>query len=366
MTAELNLSQLGWGPFFDEQYTGISSPDTVPARVISQERDVWVIASEAGELAASITGRFRTESGLFPAVGDWVAVQPLPGEARGIIRSVLPRKSAVTRQAPGGRQRLSGGRTEEQVLAANIDIIFIVAGLDGGRNMSLRRLERYVALAWNSGAAPLILLNKADLCDDPARLTAEVEAIAPGVPVHTVSALKDRGLEPVRDSLSSGVTGVFIGQSGAGKSALINALLGYERQLTGPLRPSDREGRHTTTRRELILLPAGGIVIDTPGIRELQLWGGESGLENAFPDIDDLAAQCRFQDCAHEAEPGCAVKAALERGELDYDRLENYRKLREELRRQAARTDEKIRSEDKAREKQFGRMLKDFQKYNRY
>ncbi len=365
MTVVANLTQLGWSEFFEAQHVDISIPDAVPARVISQERDVWLVASEAGELSASVTGRFRTESGLFPAVGDWVAVQPLPGEPRGIIRAVMPRKSAITRQAPGGRQRLSGGRTEEQVLAANIDVIFIVAGLDGGRNMSLRRLERYVTLAWNSGAAPLILLNKADLCDDPAGLMAEVEAVAPGIPVHTVSALQNTGLEPVREALGAGVTGVFVGQSGAGKSACINALLGYERQLTGALRPSDREGRHTTTRRELIVLPAGGIVIDTPGIRELQLWGGESGLENAFPDIDELAAQCRFQDCAHEAEPGCAVKAALERGELDYDRLENYRKLRKELRRQAARTDEKVRLEEKTREKQFGKMLKNFQKYDR-
>ena len=212
MMSQIELSQLGWNASFDNHFKSVQAPDLVPARVISQERDVWLVATADGELSASITGRFRNESELFPAVGDWVAVQPLPGEPKGIIRGVLPRKTAISRQA-------AGPKTAEQVIAANVDSIFVVAGLDGGRNFNIRRLERYLTLAWNSGAAPVILLNKADLCPDTTRFVLEAEEIAPGVPVHAVSAITGTGLETLRDTLNAGSTGVFVGSSGAGKSA---------------------------------------------------------------------------------------------------------------------------------------------------
>jgi ribosome biogenesis GTPase / thiamine phosphate phosphatase len=324
------------------------------ARVVSQERDAWLVISEKGERWCTLAGRLRAEGGTFPVVGDRVVLEDIDGNGA-CIRAVLPRKSALVRRA-------AGTRPDEQVLAANIDVAFIVAALAGGRNFNLRRLERYLTLVWNSGASPVILLNKADLCDDIRTYIGEVENVAPGVPVHAVSALQRMGLETVRERLGPGITGVFLGPSGVGKSALINALFGFEKQRTGEIRAGDAEGRHTTTRRELLLLPGGGCVIDTPGIREIQLTGDEEGLKAAFRDIEELAQACLFKDCTHRVEPGCAVLEAVERGEMEPARLESYHRLRRELERQSARTDISVRLREKSRERQFGRMIRDFNK----
>lgn len=300
--------------------------------------------------------RYHAESeSQHPAVGDWVVVKPLAGEKKGIIHAVLPRKSKFSRKA-------AGDLVEEQIVSANVDTVFIVSGLDGGRNFNLRRIERYLTLTWSSGAIPVIVLNKADVCPDIAACIHSVEAIAPGVPIHHVSARERTGLKALRDYLAAGKTVAFLGSSGVGKSALINALLGVDKQDTGAVRADDRMGRHTTTRRELILLPGGGIMIDTPGMREIQMWAGEEDLQGTFHDIKMLAESCRFHDCNHVLESGCAVQAAIERGELDTARLESYRKLQKEVTYLAAREENSTRLLEKTKWKKVSRWTKEIRK----
>jgi ribosome biogenesis GTPase len=268
---------------------------------------------------------------------------------------VLPRKSRFSRQ-------MAGERSDEQIVSANIDSVFIVSGLDGGRSFNLRRLERYLTLAWNSGATPVIVLNKTDLCDDVDEYIGSVEDIAPGISIHPVSAKNRTGIEALREYLEKGKTAAFLGSSGVGKSALINALLGMQRQQTGEVRADDCMGRHTTTRRELILLPGGGVVIDTPGMREIQLWGGEEDLQGAFQDIERLARHCRFADCNHQAETGCAVRQAVKQGELDAARLDSYQKLQKELQYLASREDNNTRQYEKQRWKKVAKWAKELKK----
>ncbi|MDD5701095.1 MAG: ribosome small subunit-dependent GTPase A [Dehalococcoidales bacterium] len=352
-----NLEVLGWSPFFQEHLQRLNVPDAIPARVASESRNSFQVYSEYGVITAVIAGKMRYHDqpeSSHPAVGDWVAVKPLAGEKKGVIHAVLPRKSHFSR-------KVAGESTEEQIIAANIDTVFIVSGLDGGRNFNLRRIERYLTLAWSSGATPVIILNKVDLCSDVGKFITSVEGIAPGISIHAVSAREGTGLDSLRDYLTKGNTVAFLGSSGVGKSALINALLGKEKQETGEVSPDNRMGRHTTTRRELIPLSSGGIMIDTPGMREIQMWAGEDSLQGAFEDIEMLAEECRFADCSHNAEPGCAVKAAIFNGELDPARLESYRKLQNELKYLASRETQSTRLYEKQKWKQIAKWVKDIQ-----
>ena len=278
-----------------------------------------------------LPGRLVHES-VEVAVGDWV------GLGDGLVRVVLPRRSAIVRKA-------AGLTSESQTLAANVDLAFIVSSL--GPDLDPRRIERYLVTISESGASPEIVLTKADRLDDPSEMVASVEAVAIGVPVHVVSAVSGYGIDELRARLSAGQTAVLIGSSGVGKSTLVNRWVGHELMATNETRVDDDEGRHTTTHRELIVLPGGGVVIDTPGIRELQLWGG--GVEEAFADVEELALRCRFSDCSHNTEPGCAMKAALLSGELSPDRHASWLKLQRELRSVAVRADAQLQREEKRR-----------------
>jgi ribosome biogenesis GTPase len=350
-----SLQDIGWGAFFEEHYQVLKIPGSVPGRIISESKGYFRVYCQHGELSASMSGKMRYsvgEENPYPAVGDWVVIKPLVKEQKGIIHAILPRKSWFSR-------KVAGARTQEQVVSANVDTVFIVSGLDGGRSFNLRRIERYLTLAWNSGATPVIVLNKMDLCPDIDTYIRGVEGTAPGLPVFAVSAKQNTGLEALRNYVTRGSTAAFLGSSGVGKSALINALLGTEKQETGAVREDDHMGRHTTTRRELLLLPGGGIVIDTPGMRELQLWAGEENLQGAFLDIETLAEQCRFADCSHTAELGCAVKAAVEQWELDAARLESYRKLQNELKYLASREEHSTRQYEKQKWKKIAKWVKE-------
>jgi ribosome biogenesis GTPase / thiamine phosphate phosphatase len=321
----MELSQLGWNTYFEDNFTPWRDQGHIPARVSRVTGPHLGLWSAEGERDGQVTGRFRHEAqsrAEFPSVGDWVAIRPAPAEALAAIVAVLPRRGAFSRKAAGDR------RSEEQVLAANVDTVFLVSGLDGDFN--LRRLERYLAAAWDSGAAPVVVLNKADAAVDPGIAAREAEAVAPGVPVHLTSALRGEGLEELRSYAETGRTVAFLGSSGVGKSSLINLLLGTEQMRVGAVRAYDNRGRHTTTHRELLLLPQGGILIDTPGMREIQVWADDEGLSRTFVEVEDLAGRCRFRDCRHRAEPDCAVRAALEDGVLDAKRVRNYLRMQRE------------------------------------
>lgn len=368
MTTRNILTDLGWNAFFAGAFRNLGSPELVPARVVTQHKRILQVKSEHGEMAATVSGRLyyhAQETNLYPVTGDWVAVQVLADENKGVIQAVLPRKSSFSRQVAGGRKRLSGGLAMEQVVAANIDTAFLVGGLDGGRNLNLKRLERYLVLARGSDASPVIVMNKVDLCPDVESRILEIERIAPDTPVHAVSALAGTGLGELRTYLVPGNTAALLGPSGVGKSAIINALCGRERQAVGAVRESDLRGRHTTTRRELISLPGGSNVIDTPGLREIQVWSNAGQLEETFGDIETIASLCRFNDCRHDEEPGCAVREAIASGELDPERLRNYEKLKRDLRHQEARLDNHARLEEKAKWKKIAQLSKEMQKVHR-
>jgi ribosome biogenesis GTPase len=277
-----------------------------------------------------------------PAVGDWVATRVWPEEGKATIHAVLPRKSVFSR-------KVAHSRTEQQVVAANVDTVFLVSGLD--RDFNVRRIERYLTLAWESGATPVIVLNKTDLCSDVAHFVADVESVAVGVPIHPVSAKENQGLDSLRRYLAPGETVALLGSSGVGKSTLLNTLLGTERQRTAPVRERDQRGRHATAHRELVFLPGGGMLIDNPGMRELQMWTDDEALAETFDDITLLAARCRFRDCRHDSEPGCAVREAIENGTLDEARLRSYWRLQREIRHLETRRDQKARLVERAKKR---------------
>jgi ribosome biogenesis GTPase len=319
------LKHYGWSDALQRQFASHAGEGLVPARVIVQQRGLYEIVTDDGELTATLAGKLvhEAESGGYPVTGDWVAVSARTGEGTATIRHVLPRSSVFSRKAAGP------GMLRAQIVAANVDIALLTASLNA--DLSLRRIERYLATAWESRADPVIVLTKADLCDDVAGLVAQVEGIAFGVPVHAISSVTGEGLDAVRGLLAPGKTAVVLGSSGVGKSTLVNALAGRELMATKDIIEEGARGRHTTTHRELVLLPNGSLILDTPGMRELGLWDADSGVSTVFADVDELAKQCRFHDCKHRTEPDCAVQAALADGSLDAARWEAYGKLQREL-----------------------------------
>lgn len=341
------LESLGWGEPFASAFAEAKA-GRFPARVAVEHRNRYLLLGPDGELEAKLTGRMRLQlerTGERPVPGDWVVVHRRQDAV--VIEETLPRRTRFSR-------KVAGRTTEEQVMAANIDTIFLATALNGDLNP--RRLERYLLLTWESGANPVVLLTKADLASEIEPAVEIVRSVAFSVPVHVISSRQQRGLEELQQYLVPGQTVAVLGSSGVGKSTLINALLGVEKLRTGEVR-EDGRGRHTTTYRELVQLPSGALIIDTPGLRELQLWDGGESIQDAFTDIAELAQQCRFGDCAHESEPGCAVRAAVERGELPADRLESFHRLQRELAHIEEKTDIRLRAERARNERAADRLL---------
>jgi ribosome biogenesis GTPase len=347
----VSLGRWGWHPFFEGQRRQLGRPDLAFSRVVEEQRGLLTLAGEFDGLA-EVSGRFRHEAAgpaEFPAVGDWVGVRAASGGARGVIHVRLERRGTVSRAGVGG------ARTE-QVLAANVDTIFIVSGLNSDHN--LRRLERYLTVAWDAGATPVIVLNKADLCEDVDGACDGVRARLPFVDVVAVSAV--RNVEPLAAFLRPAETIVLLGSSGVGKSTLVNRLVGRDAQSVNAVREDDGRGRHTTTARQLFELPGGALLIDTPGLRELQAWDTDEAVSGAFSDVEALAVECRFADCAHETEPGCAVRAAVDGGRLDADRLNNYHRLMREAAYEERRHDKAAAANVKRRWKQVHKAARVF------
>jgi ribosome biogenesis GTPase / thiamine phosphate phosphatase len=331
------LVKYGWNEHFAQHFQPFIEKDYLPGRVSFQNQHLYRVYTAQGELLAELAGKLRYDAASnedLPAVGDWVALRFRPQEDKARIQVLLPRQSKFARKT-------AGAKTEVQIVGANIDTIFLVTSLN--QDFNPRRLERYLTTIWDSGARPVLLLNKVDLCHDEAEINthlAAVQDVAFNVSVHVISAKAEQGIDALLPYCAKGQTIAMIGMSGVGKSTIINRLLGFERQPVKEVRAHDDRGQHTTRHRELILLPHGGLVLDTPGMRELQLWEIESGIETTFDDIEALAAHCFFGDCQHQNEPRCAVRAALAEGTLDKARLESYAKLQKELHHLALRQDD--------------------------
>jgi ribosome biogenesis GTPase len=334
------LAALGWDARWTEAFAPFADDGLRPARVVAVHRDTSIVRDGSGDRPAGVAGAFRFATlahSDFPTVGDWVVL-----DADDVVSAILPRRSVFKRVAADGSRR-GGSLDDEQVMASNVDVALLVAGLDNDFN--LRRIERYLAIAWSSAITPVVVLNKADLADDVDGRLVAVDAIAPGIAIVAISARTGQGLDGLRAHLQRGVTAAILGSSGVGKSTLVNALLGEDRQATAGVRDSDSRGRHTTTHRELFELPGGALLVDTPGIRALEVLGADEGVEAAFDDVADLAATCRFSDCRHNGEPGCAIRAALEAGTLSQERLASHQKLERELARVAREGDPRARAE---------------------
>jgi len=352
------LTDLGIRPIHSNALILLERPGLEAARIVRQDRERFRIQTASNSISGEVSGRYRnnaTRSSDFPVVGDWVAVVARPSAGTATIHNLLPRFSSFSR-------KVAGDNTEEQLVAANVDSVFLVSGLD--HDFNVRRIERYVTLAWNSGALPVIVLNKTDVAGDLDEKIISVEEVASGVDIVGVSAVTGEGFSELRKYLKPGETVALLGSSGVGKSTIVNSLLGEDRLRTAEVRGDDSRGRHTTTSRELFLIPDGGILIDTPRMRELQLWADEESLQGSFSEIGELASNCRFSDCRHESEPGCAIREALERGELSIDRHQSFLKLQKEIAYLDRRKSDS-NYEERRHDRALGRMYKDVQRHNR-
>lgn len=351
----MKLNKLGWNDFFEEYFNIEEDNNLTVGRISAEYRSYYDVITDIGEIKGEISGKLRytAESKCdFPVVGDWVVINILDDDLA-IINDVLPRKSLFKRKAPGNK-------FEEQILASNIDYIFLVTSLN--QNYNLRRIERYVTISWESGAIPVVILSKSDLCDDIDSKIIEVESIAPGVDIHAISGITGEGVDNLRKYISEGDTICLLGSSGVGKSTLVNRLIGTEVMNTGIIRLEDGRGKHTTTHRQMISVPEGGLIIDTPGIREIALWDGSEGIEETFKDVENLSLQCKFSDCKHKTEPGCAVLKAISEGILSSDRLESYKKLQREIQYMERKQNKKLQIEEKKKNKSVKKYIRDIKK----
>jgi ribosome biogenesis GTPase / thiamine phosphate phosphatase len=346
------LEDWGWDERWAAAFAASPGRGLLPARVVLEQRGLFGVVTAEGERSARVLGALRhktADPADLPAVGDWIAVEPVPGEKTMLVRGVVPRRTKLSRKA-------AGEAMEEQVIAANLDAVFVITALN--QDFSARRLERFMAVCRESGADPVILLNKLDACADPAPYLAEAAAVASGAAVVALSAATGAGLEGLSRWIKPGRTIGFVGSSGVGKSTLVNRLLGSETMRTFATRASDERGRHTTTHRQMFALPGGGVLLDTPGMREMQFWEADQGLAQAFDEIDALASSCKFRNCGHDSEPGCAVKAGVEAGAVTRQRLEAWRKLKRELKARTDRLDPAKTAAEKRRVRAVNKAMK--------
>ena len=345
-----DLTTFGWSEFFEANFRPYAEDGFTSGRVALEHKNLFRVYTQYGEVFAEISGKLRHEALSrrdLPAVGDWVVIRTRPEGGRVMIHAVLPRRTCFAR-------KLAGARSEEQIVGANVDTVFLVTSLN--QDFSLRRIERYLITARESGVNAIIILSKSDLCERVADSIDEMQAIARGVPVHAISVVTGSGLQDIAQYFQRGQTVALLGSSGVGKSTLINHLAGVDRLKVQTVRESDDQGRHTTTHRELVLLPAGGLLLDTPGMRELQLWDGDEGLQLVFDDIEALAARCFFSDCRHRDEPRCVVREALAAGTIDTARYESYEKLQKELKYVARRKDKLTEIMERKKWKKLSRL----------
>ena len=351
----MKLEEFGWNSYFAEKYEDYKEEGLIIARVAREQKNLYGIFTESGEEQAILSDSLFMSSFSsieLPAVGDWVLCRQQQDFDKLFIEKILPRRSKFSRKGKNtyGRNYQKEGSSDEQIISANIDTVFLVISMD--RDFNLRKIERYLTMIWDSGSNPVIILNKADQCDDPQWYADETESVSLGIPVHVVSALKNEGIMELQKYLQNGKTVTLIGSSGAGKSSIINCLMGEEKQYVSYVREGDKRGRHTTTTREMIILESGGILIDNPGMRDIQLSVNETTLDRTFYDIVELEKKCKFRNCKHDTEPGCAVRQAIEDGELEAERFENYQKLLREVRFQERRNKQRKKFIDNARSQQ--------------